>query len=126
LLLPPSKQARSGQTKGFACKIFIYSLLGDAALSGMQGWPLGAAEPRALPPGKILPQYLKDLGYTTRIVGKWHLGYYKREFTPTHRGFDSFLGYFNGFISYYDHINQERVSINVFLLICSPCASESE
>lgn len=77
---------------------------------GMQGWPLSAAEPRALPPGKILPQYLKDLGYTTRIVGKWHLGYYKKELTPTYRGFDSHLGYFNGFTSYYDHINQESAS----------------
>jgi arylsulfatase A-like enzyme len=75
----------------------------------MQGWPLGASEPRALPPGKILPQYLKELGYTTRIVGKWHLGYYKEEFTPTYRGFDSHLGYFNGFTSYYDHIAQEEV-----------------
>jgi arylsulfatase A-like enzyme len=76
----------------------------------MQGSPLSAGEPRALPLGKILPQYLKDLGYTTRIIGKWHLGYYKDEFTPTRRGFDSFLGYLNGFISYYDHINQESVS----------------
>ncbi|PSN50827.1 Arylsulfatase B [Blattella germanica] len=40
---------------------------------GMQGSPLGAAEPRALPQGKILPQYLKDLGYSTHMVGKWHL-----------------------------------------------------
>ncbi|XP_021919140.1 arylsulfatase B-like isoform X2 [Zootermopsis nevadensis] len=77
---------------------------------GMQGSPLSAGEPRALPRGKILPQYFKDLGYTTRIVGKWHLGYYKKEFTPTHRGFDSFLGYLNGFTSYYDHINQESAS----------------
>lgn len=77
---------------------------------GMQGWPLGAAEPRALPPGKILPQYLKELGYTTRIVGKWHLGYYKEEFTPTYRGFDSHLGYFNGFTSYYDHIIEGSAS----------------
>lgn len=83
----------------------------------MQGWPLSAAEPRALPPGKILPQYLKDLGYTTRIVGKWHLGYYKKELTPTYRGFDSHMGYFNGFTSYYDHINQESVSRIVILIL---------
>ncbi|XP_069692179.1 arylsulfatase B-like isoform X1 [Periplaneta americana] len=77
---------------------------------GMQGWPLGSAETKALPAGKILPEYLKDLGYSTYMVGKWHLGYYKEEFTPTYRGFDSHLGYLNGFISYFDHINQEQVA----------------
>jgi hypothetical protein len=95
----------------------VCSVTPDAPVSGMQGWPLSAAEPRALPPGKILPQYLKDLGYTTRIVGKWHLGYYKEVLTPTYRGFDSHLGYFNGFISYYDHINQESVSRNFIFLL---------
>jgi arylsulfatase A-like enzyme len=95
----------------------LRNLPGDVSVSGMHGWPLGAAEPRALPPGKILPQYLKELGYTTRIVGKWHLGYYKEEFTPTYRGFDSHLGYFNGFTSYYDHIAQENVSIVSLLLL---------
>ncbi|GBO08658.1 Arylsulfatase B, partial [Araneus ventricosus] len=33
----------------------------------------------------------------------WHLGYQTREFTPTYRGFDSHLGYFAGYIDYYDH-----------------------
>jgi arylsulfatase A-like enzyme len=78
--------------------------------AGMQGDSLVAAEPRGLPPGKILPQYLKDLGYTTRAVGKWHLGFYKREVTPTYRGFDSHLGYWNDYVSYYDYILQERVN----------------
>jgi arylsulfatase A-like enzyme len=77
----------------------------------MQGDSLLAAEPRGLPPGKILPQYLKDLGYTTRAVGKWHLGFYKREVTPTYRGFDSHLGYWNDYVSYYDYILQERVNM---------------
>jgi hypothetical protein len=76
----------------------------------MQGYPMLAAEPRGLPLRKILPQYLKDLGYVTRAVGKWHLGFYRKEFTPTYRGFDSHLGYWTGSISYYDHIVQDIVS----------------
>jgi len=43
---------------------------------------------------------LKDLGYSTHLVGKWHLGANKNQHTPVKRGFDSHFGYWNGFISY--------------------------
>lgn len=59
---------------------------------------------------KIMPEYFKDLGYSTHIVGKWHLGFYKKELTPLQRGFDSHFGYWTGFISYYDHIHEVSVS----------------
>lgn len=64
--------------------------------TGMQHTVLYGAEPRGLPLNeKLLPEYLKALGYTTRIVGKWHLGSWKLEYTPTYRGFDSHLGKFH-------------------------------
>ncbi|XP_028982499.1 arylsulfatase B isoform X2 [Diachasma alloeum] len=71
---------------------------------GMQHLALGATEPRGLPlTEKLLPQYLKEGGYTTHIVGKWHLGFYKKEYTPTFRGFDSHFGYWSGHQDYYNH-----------------------
>lgn len=79
--------------------------------TGMQGSPILAAERRALPKGKILPGYLKDLNYVTRAIGKWHLGYYKEDFLPNNRGFDSFFGYYNGYNSYYDYIVEATVSM---------------
>jgi len=36
-------------------------------------------------------QVLRDQGYATLAVGKWHLGQQKK-FLPTHRGFDEYLG----------------------------------
>jgi len=52
---------------------------------------------------KILPQYLKELGYKTVLLGKWHLGAYTPEYFPTRRGFDYFYGYLSGGIGYWDH-----------------------
>ncbi|XP_023245172.1 arylsulfatase I isoform X2 [Copidosoma floridanum] len=77
--------------------------------TGMQHGVLKGAEPRGLPlQEKLLPQYLQELGYRTHIVGKWHLGFYKKEYTPTHRGFESHLGYWTGRHDYYDHTAVEQ------------------
>ena len=52
---------------------------------------------------KILPQYLKELNYSTYLLGKWHLGSYIPDYFPTRRGFDYFYGYLTGGIGYWDH-----------------------
>jgi arylsulfatase A-like enzyme len=44
---------------------------------------------------------LKNAGYRTAIVGKWHLGYSER-FHPLARGFDEFFGFLGGEHSYMD------------------------
>jgi len=40
----------------------------------------------------LWPQILKNNGYKTGLIGKWHLGEADR-FHPTNRGFDYFVGY---------------------------------
>lgn len=41
----------------------------------------------------ILPEILKDNGYTTGLFGKWAGGYENSVSTPDKRGFDDFFGY---------------------------------
>jgi arylsulfatase A-like enzyme len=52
--------------------------------------------------GRSLPQLLKNAGYATALVGKWHLGY-KPEFSPNAHGFDYFFGLKSGYHDYYQH-----------------------
>ncbi|XP_066922224.1 arylsulfatase B-like [Clytia hemisphaerica] len=72
--------------------------------TGMYHNTIYVEEPWGLPlEEKILPQYLKDMGYATHAVGKWHLGYFAKEYTPTYRGFDSYYGYYCGAEDYFNH-----------------------
>jgi arylsulfatase A-like enzyme len=65
--------------------------------------PLGTGVDTGLPAeGRSLPQLLKNNGYATGLVGKWHLGE-KAEFGPNAHGFDYFFGFKSGYIDYYQH-----------------------
>ena len=69
--------------------------------------PLGAQPPadaeRGLTAtGRSLPQLLKNNGYATALIGKWHLGW-KSEFSPIAHGFDYFFGFKSGYVDYYQH-----------------------
>jgi len=57
-----------------------------------------------LPAGEqTLAELLKEAGYETHAVGKWHVGHASWNQTPTFRGFDSFFGYYMGGQDYYTH-----------------------
>ena len=69
-------------------------------------FPLGAVasdSARGLPvTGATLPRLLKNAGYATGLVGKWHLGF-KPEFGPNAHGFDEFFGFLSAAVGYYSH-----------------------
>jgi arylsulfatase A-like enzyme len=69
--------------------------------------PLGSATSKdgsfGLPAtGRSLPRLLRNHGYATGLIGKWHLGYLP-QFTPKVHGFDTFWGYKSGYVDYYQH-----------------------
>jgi arylsulfatase A-like enzyme len=50
---------------------------------------------------RTLPQALKEAGYKTLMVGKWHLGHADKKFWPQNRGFDHFYGNVMGEVNYF-------------------------
>ncbi len=62
----------------------IHTCVGDA---------LGAVEVGGLPLDEVtMATKLQEVGYRTRMIGKWHLGHSSVEYLPTNRGFESFYG----------------------------------
>jgi arylsulfatase A-like enzyme len=53
---------------------------------------------------RTLPQALKEAGYQTAMVGKWHLGHANRKYWPQNRGFDHFYGNLVGEVDYFTKI----------------------
>ncbi|WP_245334992.1 arylsulfatase B [Bradyrhizobium mercantei] len=53
----------------------------------------------------LLPQALKEAGYRTAMVGKWHLGHADRKFWPRQRGFDYHYGSMVGEVDYFTHLS---------------------
>jgi len=72
--------------------------------TGLQHWntifPGGTAGiPKDVP---TVAHMMKDAGYATHAIGKWHLGYSDWSQTPTGKGFDSYVGYLQGQTDYYN------------------------
>jgi arylsulfatase A-like enzyme len=74
--------------------------------------PLGLEEPLSgrpvgLPPDHpTLPSLLKKAGYSTALIGKWHMGMLPK-YGPLQSGYDHFYGFRGGAVDYYTHANQK-------------------
>ena len=80
-----------------------------AVRSGMESNVFGVLFPESiggLPASEVtIAEMLKEAGYATGMVGKWHLGHLP-EFLPTRHGFDSWFG-----IPYSNDMNLDRPSV---------------
>lgn len=52
---------------------------------------------------RTLANALREAGYTTAMIGKWHLGSDTLDYRPTKRGFDSQYGLYGGAVNYFTH-----------------------
>ena len=53
---------------------------------------------------RTLADLVAKAGYERRgVIGKWHLGHYKKEYLPLNRGFTYFYGHYNGAFDYFTH-----------------------
>jgi arylsulfatase A-like enzyme len=50
---------------------------------------------------RTLPQALREAGYQTAMVGKWHLGHADQKYWPQNRGFEHFYGNLVGEVDYF-------------------------
>ncbi len=68
----------------------------------------------------LLPKLLKAAGYTSAIIGKWHLGYESPN-TPNDRGFDFFRGFLGDMMDdYYTHLRNGRNFMRLNREVISP------
>ena len=69
---------------------------------GLQTLVIFPSHTYGLPTNELtLPQALKDTGYKTLMVGKWHLGHADKKYWPQNRGFDYFYGNVMGEVDYF-------------------------
>ncbi|CAG0921257.1 unnamed protein product [Notodromas monacha] len=86
----------------------IHTGMEHSVILETEPWGLGLDE-------ILLPEYLAPLGYTRHIVGKWHLGFFQKEYTPTYRGFQTHFGYWSGKHDYWSHFSEKYISNNFFM-----------
>lgn len=115
----------TGHTKVRGNKEY-WNQFGNTSYNGVTEYKVVGQEPYD-PAHKIIPEIMKDNGYTTGMFGKWAGGYEGSESTPDKRGIDEYYGYvcqyqahvyYPNFLNYYtrgvdDGVKREWLEENI-------------
>jgi len=67
-------------------------------------WVLFPGNHRGLHPREVtVAEVLRNAGYATGLVGKWHNGTFDARYEPNARGYDEFVGFCGGWVDYYKY-----------------------
>ena len=106
----PARRAGGALHAGYANSA-VCSATRVALITGRYQYrlPVGLEEPLAgqagsgLPPEHpTLPSLLREAGYATALIGKWHLGGLPK-YGPLQSGYDEFWGFRSGGVDYFTH-----------------------
>ncbi len=82
-------------------------------LTGRYAWKTGterrpstASRQGMLKDERTLPEALRDAGYATWMVGKWHLGEWQTAHLPRSRGFQHHYGFYGALIDSFTHTRE--------------------
>ncbi|XP_033124000.1 arylsulfatase B-like isoform X2 [Anneissia japonica] len=71
---------------------------------GLQNGVLDQDQKACLPLDEVtLAEKMQEAGYSTHLIGKWHLGLYREGCLPNNRGFDTFFGFLQGAEYFFSH-----------------------
>ena len=74
--------------------------------TGLQHGVIETEQPNSLPLDiPLISDHMQQLGYTTHLAGKWHVGFYHKDACPWNRGFNTTMGYLTGSEDYKTHAN---------------------
>lgn len=113
-LVTPHLDALAGQGARFTCMYSNSPVCSPSRAALLTGRYPGYAGVRSVLAGHrratgltasvpTIATALKENGYRTGLVGKWHLGL-REECRPNKNGFDEFYGFLAGCVDYYSHI----------------------
>lgn len=96
-------QAYSGSATCSPTRFSLYTGRFPGRTKGGLAEPIGDRSVGLDPTHPTLASLLRDAGYSTALIGKWHCGYLP-DYSPTKSGWDEFFGNFGGALEYYSKL----------------------